>query len=85
MTVLACKKMRNKTVTVEKNCTGVFLRFDGTIYKVCNIEKMDSFEHGQAVKATFKKIKECTGPGVEPPICFLYFPFEGYIEVKKIE
>lgn len=83
--IFSCKKERNKTMTVDTNCTGVYLRIEDKAYKVCNIEKMSSFEHGQTVKATYKKIADCDGPGGKASSCYLSNPFESYIEVKKIE
>lgn len=72
-------------MTVVTNCTGIYLRIEDKTYKVCNIEIMTSFEHGQTVKATYKKIADCDGPGGKPSSCYLYYAYESYIEVKRIE
>lgn len=81
----SCKKERNLTVTVERDCTGTYLRLDGKDYQVCNLEKVSSFSEGATVSVTFKKIKECRGSAKDAIVCFMLHENEGWIEVEKIE
>ncbi len=80
----SCKKERNQTVTVERDCTGTYLRLNGKDYKVCNLEKVSSFSDGATVTATFKKINECRGSAKDAIVCFMLHENEGWIEVDKI-
>lgn len=81
---VACKKVKNETMTVVKNCTGTYLRFKGKDYHVCNLEKISSFADGTEVTATFKKIKECTGSVKDAIVCTTIHDNEGWINVEKI-
>lgn len=68
-------------MTVVRDCTGTYLRFNEKDYNVCNLEKVSSFPNGILVTATFKKIKNCTGGA----ICHMYHENEGWIQVEKIK
>jgi hypothetical protein len=81
----SCKKERNQTVTVERDCTGTYLRLDGKDYQVCNLEKVSSFSDGATVIATFKKINECKGSAKDAIVCYMLHANEGWIEVDKIK
>ena len=81
----SCKKERSQTLTVERNCTGTYLRLDGKDYKVCNLEKVSSFSDGTTVTATFKKIDECNGAAKDAVVCQTLHPNEGWIEVDEIK
>jgi hypothetical protein len=81
----SCKKERNQTVTVERDCTGTYLSLDGKDYHVCNLEKVSSFSDGVTVTATFKKIKECNGSAKDAIVCAMLHANEGWIEVDKIK
>ena len=81
----ACKKERNENVTVIRDCTGTYLKFEGNDYHVCNLELVNSFADDEEAVATFKKIKECTGSAMDQIVCEMYHKTEGWIEVIKIE
>lgn len=85
LTQYSCKKVKNETMTVIKDCTGVYLRFLGKDYAVCNLDKVASFSDGATVTATFKKIKECNDIGQSIFVCMLWHESEGWIEVEKIK
>ena len=85
LTLFACKKERNKTVTVMRNCTGTYLRLDGKDYQVCNLEKVSQFADGATVTATFKKLKECNGSAKDEIVCQMLYENEGWVEVYKIK
>lgn len=55
-TLSGCKKESNINVTVVRDCTGTYLRWDGKDYQVCNLEKVSSFSDGRDAIATFRKI-----------------------------
>ena len=81
----ACKKERNQTMTIVRDCTGTYLRIEGKDYQVCNLEKVSSFSDGTLVTATFKKIKECNGSAKDAIVCLMLHPNEGWIEVEKVK
>jgi len=81
LTLIACKKVKNETMTVVRDCSGTYLHFNGKDYNVCNLEKVSSFSDGASVIATFRKIKNCTS-GV---VCLIYHENEGWIHVEKIK
>jgi hypothetical protein len=83
--LLSCQKKRNRTVTVERDCTGTYLRLDGKDYRVCNLEKVSSFSDGAFVTATFKKIKECNGSAKDSIVCEMLHINEGWINVEIIK
>jgi hypothetical protein len=56
--LFSCKKKRNRSFTVIKDCTGTYLRFGEKDYHVCNLEKLSSYTDGTKVTTTFKKSKE---------------------------
>ena len=80
-----CRKESNQCVTVVRNCTGTYLKWDGKNYQVCNLEQVSGFEDGASLKATFKKIKTCNGSAMEQITCKMLFPHEGFIEVIKVK
>lgn len=83
--ISACKKELNQTVTVERDCTGTYLRLDRKDYQVCNPEKVASFSDGATARATFRKISVCNGSARDTIVCKMLHPNEGWIEVSKIE
>jgi hypothetical protein len=85
LTLFACKKERNKSVTVERDCTGTYLLLDGKDYQVCNLEMVSSFPDGATVTATFRKIKECNGSAKDAIVCDMVHKNDGWVEVEKIK
>lgn len=81
----SCKKELNQTVTVIRDCTGTYLRFDGKDYQVCNLETVASFTDGATAKVAFKRIGECNGSAKNLIVCHMLHPNEGWIEVRSIE
>lgn len=80
-----CKKERNQSVTVERDCTGTYLRLNGKDYQVCNLDKVAPFSDGATVTATFRKIKKCNGLAEDAIVCYMLHTNEGWIEVDKIK
>ena len=80
-----CKKVKNETTTVVKDCTGVYLQYKGEDYHVCNQEKVSSFPHGTKVNATFKRISKCEASANDEIVCAVVHENEGWINVEKIE
>jgi hypothetical protein len=78
-----CSKVNNKNMTVIKDCTGSYLRFNDKDYHICNIETVEYYEDGAEVKASFKKVDDC--PDNDEVNCEMLHNNEGWIEVTKIK
>ena len=85
LSFFSCKKTSTESMTVLKNCTGVYLRFENKIYHVCNPEMVSSFGDGTSVTATFRKIKECNGSAKDAIVCMMVFRNDGWVEVEQIK
>lgn len=83
-TAASCKKQDLESITVVKDCTGTYLRYEGKDYQVCNIEKLMSYSDGEMVHANFRKIEKCNGTAMDVIVCFMLHPNEGWIEVERI-
>lgn len=76
---------KTKTATVVRDCTGVYLQMNGTDYRVCNIEKISNYKHGQEIKASYKKLSSCDGSANDQPVCFMYHEYESWIEITRVK
>lgn len=85
LTLFACEKVTSEKMTIVKDCTGTYLRYDGKDYHVCNIEEMAGFADGETVTATFKRVENCTSISSDIINCKLLHANEGWIEVEKIK
>ncbi|MEZ5196925.1 MAG: hypothetical protein R2764_11115 [Bacteroidales bacterium] len=82
-TSISCSKVSDKNMTVIKDCTGSFLRYNGKDYHICNVEMVGDYDSGMEVEASFKKIKECLQGEIS--ICEMYHQNEGWIQVTRIK
>ncbi len=83
LVAVSCGKTTNATVV--RDCTGVYLNFDGKDYRVCNIEKISNYKHGQEIKASYKKLSSCDGTANDQPVCFMLHEYESWIEITKVK
>jgi hypothetical protein len=83
--LVSCKKMRNESATVVRDCTGTYLRINEKDYQVCNPEKVAAYSDGTTVTARFKKIKECNGSARDGITCKMFHQNEGWVEVEKVK
>lgn len=76
---------RNGSVTLLRDCTGTYIRWQGKDYRVCNIKKVASFPDGSAMTATFKSIdyEECNGAAKDEIVCTMLHISEGWVEIIK--
>lgn len=77
-----CEKINEQHMIVVKDCTGTYLRQYGDDYKVCNFEKLDSYENGRVVAVTYSEINECPDFLYSCEMLHLY---KGWIEVNTVE
>jgi len=85
LSFLSCKKEQTEKVEVVRDCTGTYLRFDLKEYRVCNLEKVDSFPDGAMVEATFVKKNECNGSAKDAIVCAKFHQNDGWIRVDEIK
>ncbi len=71
-------------VTVIKDCTGEYLRYEGKDYQICNGRIAASFPNGAPASAVFTKVAECKAPDTGG-ICMMYHANEGWITVTELE
>lgn len=81
----SCRKEKLDRMTVVRDCTGTYLRFEEKDYHVCNISKLASYSDGAKVKVSFNRIEQCTLPNDGQAICEMMHINEGWIEVKEIK
>ena len=72
-------------MTVIRDCTGTYLRWDGKDYQVCNLEKVSSFPDSAAVTVIFKKMNKCGSAKDIDFSCSMMHPNAGWIEVHTIK
>ena len=70
-------------MTVIKDCTGSYLRFNGNDYHICNIETVKDYYDGTEVEASFNKIDDCSES--DEVVCQMLHKNKGWIKVTKIE
>ncbi len=83
--VIAAACAKTKTATVVRDCTGVYLNMNGKDYRVCNIEKISNYKHGQEITVSYKLVSSCDGTANDQPVCFMLHEYESWIEVKKVK
>lgn len=81
----SCQKEKNKVATLLRDCTGTYVRYNEKDYRVCNLEKTNSFSDSSIVKITFKKISVCEGSAKDQIVCMMARENDGWIEVLSIE
>lgn len=79
----SCKKEKERSVTVQKDCTGVYLRVDGKDYHVCNDGLLEKYPSGTAVKASYKPVSDCPEQS-DRIVCMMLHENEGWIEVLSV-
>ncbi len=79
----ACSKdFLSVDATVEKNCTGTYLKIDNKFSYVCNAEILASYANGQAISISYKSLEGCSSIG--NTVCAMAFSYDNIIEIKEI-
>jgi len=81
--VSSCDKVGNVEVTVIKDCTGSYLRYEGKDFHICNIETVENIQSETVIKASFKKVEKCNTDTLA--VCMMYHENEGWIEITEIK
>lgn len=80
---VGCKKKIHQSATIVRDCSGTYLRIKDKDYRVCNTEKLSSFENGDKVTVSTKEQSKCD---LENGFsCYVNHPFENWVEVTKIK
>lgn len=81
--VSACSKdFLTVDATIEKNCTGTYLKIDNKFSYVCNSEVLASYANGQAVSVSYESLEGCSSTG--STVCAMAFSYDSVIEIKEI-
>lgn len=81
--LLSCKKEKLRSMTVQKDCTGVYLRVDGKDYHVCNDGLLEKYPSGASVMASFRPVKDCPDQA-DRIVCMMYHENEGWVEISSL-
>lgn len=83
---VACEKnLSNEKVTIVRDCTGTYIRYQEKDYQVCNINIISQYADGQVIKATFNKINSCNNSDITGAvICMMYHENSGWVEITSI-
>jgi len=81
--ITGCTKQ--KKATVVRDCSGVYLNMNGKDYRVCNIEKISNYKHGQEITASFKRLSSCDESANDQPVCFMLHQYEYWIKITKVK
>lgn len=84
--LFSCEKnISTEKVTVVKDCTGTYIRYQEKDYQVCNISKLSPYTDGQLIKVSFNKINSCSNPDVTGAIiCMMYHENEGWVDITSV-
>lgn len=88
---LSCKKRNNADGEVDtkakiiRNCVGTYIKTErARLYRVCNIDKTNSFANQTTVSVRYIKVAACNG-GFNEMSCYLLLTDDGIIEVLSIK
>lgn len=86
----SCKKSVLKEMTIEKDCTGTYLRgkyhsLKDEDFMVCNESVLDSYKNGEIINVKFEIVKECGPPYYNVCMMVHGHKISNVIEIKKIE
>jgi hypothetical protein len=79
-TLTSCSITNEISGTIEKDCTGLYIRTLNVDYRICNEEKIMPEDFQKQVTLNYSKVYDCT----ETSPCPLYHPYAGAIRVKKV-
>lgn len=81
----ACNKREKdaSSATVQKDCTGTYIRVLEKDYQVCNESILAIYESGKQIQVTYKNISDC--PALSGKIvCMMYHEHEGLVEITSV-
>ena len=68
---------------VVRDCTGTYLKYQKSDYRVCNRGKLEQFSSGTRIYASVKKVEKCKDLNYLD--CYMYHPHNGLIAVIQIK
>lgn len=85
ITLFSCGKRAEAEMIVIKGCEGSYLRLNDLHYLICNEEKLDQFENGTIVHASFVKEENCKNDRVYCMMVHGHTVAEGVYTIKCIK
>lgn len=82
--ISSCAKQRD-IATVQKDCTGTYIRINNKDWQVCNSSMLQVINSGQTVQVTFTKVDECNAGELPEVVCELYHPSEGFVRLYSVK
>ncbi|WP_124634377.1 hypothetical protein [Taibaiella sp. KBW10] len=79
------KKGQSYRMTVVKDCTGTYLRYDHKDYLVCNYAALRNYAHAAALTVTYNRIDNCTQRDPDLAFCEMLHAHEGWIKVASVQ
>lgn len=79
--LFSCSKQGESKVTIEKNCTGTYIKTSNKTYLVCNDQDLPYSSSGDEVTLKYKLIDKCDSH-MDRIICMLYFEHDGIVEIE---
>ncbi len=70
--------------TINRDCTGTYLKLNDKDYLVCNPLMTNSYQDGKTVNIKFKSKASCSSNPVSFA-CQLYHPNSGFVEIIEIK
>ena len=83
----SCIKQTTTSTSAEivKDCTGVYLRFNGLDNPVCNRNILSNYENGTIIFFTYRNAKQGTCEGISCMMVHSGLPIGKVIKVIRIE
>lgn len=79
--LLSCNK-RHTLAVLDRNCTGTYLEVDDRSYRVCNVEKLSSYENGDMIDVHFRVTDECDN--LDEVICMMAVEYDASVEILSV-
>lgn len=80
----SCKKERNVSLKIIKNCSGEYLRNDLDDYKIVNPESTEAFANEEEVIVTYKEFRYSKFPEEATSSCYMTHNFKAWAEIIRI-
>lgn len=88
ISLLACADKKGEKALLSADCLGYYLTIDGLDYRICNDDKVQSFELDKKYFFSFNYLNECNylsdKVAASSSVCLLYHPYERDVEIKNV-
>lgn len=71
-------------MTVIKDCTGSYLRYDQKEYLICNVETVEGIQSNTKVEVSYTLLDSCSALN-DIESCYMLHKYESIIKITKIK